>query len=53
VPLLGHRAKGRDVVEDTEPYQLREVPGRYKALFGVEKDDIALENILFWKVNRE
>jgi hypothetical protein len=35
---------GRGVIEDGEGHQLREVPGCGKALFGVEKDNIAFEN---------
>jgi putative transposase len=51
--LLGHRAKGRDVIEAAGGYQLREVPSRYKGLLPAEKDDMALENTFLWKVNPE
>jgi hypothetical protein len=45
---LGFRAKGRDVIEGGEGYQLRESSARYKALFEVKNEDIGLENTLFW-----
>jgi len=51
--LLGFRAKGRDVIESGEGYQLREGPGHYKALFQPENEDIGLENAYFWDVNDE
>jgi putative transposase len=51
--LLGFRAKGRDIMEGGEGYQLREEPGAYKALFGSENDDIGLENTYFWEANEE
>lgn len=51
--LLGYRAKGRDVVEIPEGYQLREGAVEYKALFGAEKGDIGLENSHFWDINAE
>ena len=47
---LGFRAKGRDVIESGERYQLRESPAHYKALLEVENEDIDLENIYFWDV---
>ena len=47
---LGFRAKGREVIESNEGYQLRERGARYKALLGAEKDDIGLENSYFWDV---
>ena len=47
---LGFRAKGRDVIQSGEGYQLRESPARYKALFEAENDDIDLENTVFWDV---
>jgi len=49
--LLGFKAKGRNVIEDSEGYQLREGAVHYMALFGAEKDDIAPENAYFWDVN--
>jgi putative transposase len=49
--LLGFRAKGREIVEGGEGYQVREVPGSYNALFGAEKDDIGPENTYFWEAN--
>jgi len=51
--LLGFRAKGRDVIGGSEGYQLRERSAPYKALFGVENDDIGLENTYCWGVNSE
>jgi len=51
--LLGFRAKGRDVMESSEGYQLRESSGGYKALFETENDDIGLENIYFWDLEGE
>jgi hypothetical protein len=51
--LLGFRAKGREVIGGNERYQLREGFAPYKALFGVENDDIDLENTYFWGVNNE
>ena len=51
--LLGFKAKGRNVIEGGERYQLREGAVHYKALFGTEKDDIAPENAYFWDTNIE
>ena len=48
--LLGLRAKGREVMEGGEGYQVREGPARYNALFGAEKVDIGLENTYLWNV---
>ncbi len=50
---LRFRAKGRDVIEAGEGYQLRENLSSYKALFGVENEDIDLKNTYFWDVNSE
>jgi REP element-mobilizing transposase RayT len=50
---LRFRAKGRDVVEAGERYQLRENLSSYKALFGGENEDIALKNTYFWDVKSE
>jgi len=50
---LRFRAKGRDVVEAGERYQLRENLSSYKALFGVKNEDIALKNTYFWDVKSE
>jgi len=46
--LLGFKAKGRNIIESGEGYQLREGGVRYKALFEGEKDDIGPENSFFW-----
>ena len=51
--LLGYRGKGRDIIEGTEGYQVREGPALYNALFGAEKEDIGPENSYFWDVNAE
>ena len=51
--LLGFRAKGRDVVEGTEGYQVREGSAPYDALFGVKKGDIGPENAYFWNIISE
>ena len=50
---LGFRAIGRDLVEGSEGYQLRESPAPYKAFLGAEKDDIDPENTYFWDSNTE
>lgn len=47
---LGFKAKGRDAIEASEGYQLRESPANYKAFLGAEKDDIGFENTYFWDV---
>jgi hypothetical protein len=51
--LLGYRAKGRDIIEGTEGYQVREGPVIYNALLGAEKGDIDLQNAYFWDINAE
>jgi len=51
--LLGNRAKGRDVIEGSEGYQVREGPALYNPLLGAENDDIGLENTYFWDFNTE
>ena len=50
---LRFRAKGRDAVETGEGYQLRENLSSYKALFGVENEDIDIKNTYFWYVKSE
>ena len=42
--LLGFRAKGREVIEGAEGYQVREGAVLYSALLGAEKEDIGPEN---------
>ena len=42
--LSGYKAKGRNVIEGGEGYQLREATVHYKALFMAEKDDIGPQN---------
>jgi putative transposase len=51
--LLGIRAKGRDVLQGSEGYQVREEPAPYNALFRAEKDDIGLENTYLWDIKTE
>jgi putative transposase len=51
--LLGFRAKGREVIEGGEGFQLREEAADYKALFEPEKDDIGPKNTFFWDLNAE
>jgi hypothetical protein len=51
--LLGFRAKGREVIEAFEGYQVREKLSPYYALFGVKKADISQENTNFWNVKPE
>jgi hypothetical protein len=42
--------EGRGVMEDGEGHQLREAPGCYEALLGVETDNTAFEYCCFWNV---
>jgi len=51
--LLGFRAKGRDVIEGCEGYQLREGVAHYKALFEAENGDIGPENTYLWDIKAE
>ena len=46
-------AKGRDVVEVGQGYQLLEAAADCKPLFRDENDDIGLENAYFWNLNAE
>jgi len=48
--LLGFRAKGREVIEGAEGYQVREGSALYNALFGAGKEDIGPENTYPWNV---
>jgi putative transposase len=48
--LLGFRAKGREVIEGGEGYQVREESVLYNALFGAGKEDIGPENTYPWNV---
>ena len=50
---LGFRAKGRDVIQSGEGYQLRESTTPYKALFEAENQDIGLKNTRLWDINLE
>ena len=51
--ILGFRARGRDVIEVNEGYQLRERSVSYGALFGGENSYIGLENTYYWGANAE
>jgi hypothetical protein len=48
---LGFGARGRDVIESDEGYQLRESPAPHMAFFEAENEDIAPKNTVFWDVN--
>ncbi|MDI6790728.1 MAG: hypothetical protein QME44_08580 [Thermodesulfobacteriota bacterium] len=48
--LLGYRARGREVIEGGEGYQVREGPALYNALFVAEKEDIGHENSYCWSL---
>ena len=50
---LGFRARGRDVIESGEGYQLKESPAAHKAFFEAENEDIGLENSRFWDEKEE
>ena len=50
---LGFRARGRDVIESGDGYQLRESPAPYKGFFGAENEDIGLENTRIWDIKVE
>jgi hypothetical protein len=51
--ILGFRAKGRDVIEVNDGYQLRERSVSYGAPFGGENNDIGPENTYYWGANHE
>lgn len=51
--LLGFKAKGRDVIEGGEGYNLREEAAPYTVHFRAEKADIGPENTYFWDINTE
>ena len=51
--LLGFWAKGRDVIEGCEGYQLREGAAHYQAFFEDEKEDIGPENTYLWDIKGE
>ena len=46
-------AKGRDLVEFGQGYQLLEAAADYKTLFRDENEDIGSENAYFWNLNAE
>jgi hypothetical protein len=45
--------KGRDVLEGSQGYKLREGAAANKPPFGGENEDIGLGNAYFWKLNDE
>jgi hypothetical protein len=51
--LIGFRAKGREVIEGGEGYQVREGPAVYNPLFGAENEDISPQSAYFWDTNGE
>jgi putative transposase len=51
--LLRFRAKGREIIEGGEGFQLREEAADYKALSEPEKHDIDPKNTFFWHLNAE
>jgi hypothetical protein len=51
--LLGFRAKGRDIIEGTEGYQVREGPVIYVIFLGAEKRDIGPQTAYFWDIKAE
>ena len=51
--LLGFRARGREVLEGSKGYQLREGTGHYKAFSEIENDDIGYTNAYFWEIKTE
>jgi putative transposase len=51
--LLGFRAKGREVIEGSEGFQLREEAADYRALFEAKDDDIGPKHTIFWDLNAE
>jgi putative transposase len=48
--LLGFRAKGREVVEGGDGFQVREDTAFYNSFFGAEKEDMGSKNTYFWIV---
>jgi putative transposase len=50
---LGFRAKGRDIIEGGEEYQLREGAAHYQAFFEAEKEDIGPKNTYLWDIKAE
>jgi hypothetical protein len=48
--MLGIRAKGRDVIEGSKGYQLREEAAGYQALFEAKNSDIGLDNTHLWDI---
>jgi len=45
---IGFRAKGREVTEAGEGFQLREEPADYTAFFQAQNDDMGPKNTFFW-----
>lgn len=44
---------GKDIIEGSEGYQLREESAPYSDLFGAESNGMGLENTLMWNLNYE
>jgi hypothetical protein len=51
--LLGFRARGREIIEGDEGYQVREGSVAYNAPFKAEKEHIGPQNGYFWNVTSE
>ena len=51
--LLGFRAKGREVTEGGEGFQLREEAADYRAFFEAQNDDTGPKSTFFWELNTE
>jgi hypothetical protein len=49
--LFGFRAKGREIKEGGEGYQLKGGPAPYNALFEAEKKNIGYEDTYYWDSN--
>ena len=50
---LGFRAKGRDIIEGTEGFQVREGDATYNAFFDAEKSIIDHQNTFSWNLKNE
>jgi hypothetical protein len=51
--VLGFWPRGKEVIEGSEGYQLRERADGYHALSEAENDDIGLGNSYLWKIKAE
>ena len=50
---LGFRAKGRDIIEGTEEFQVREEERAYNGFFDAEKRIIGRKNNYSWNLKTE